>query len=76
MNLRRTVSAAALALSASVFAQFNPNMDYTSLPPEPTEVEQQLSAASLSLSAAISKAEQAAGGSTVSGGSSSAPLRS
>jgi uncharacterized membrane protein YkoI len=65
MNLRRTVSAAALALSASVFAQFNPNMDYTSLPPEPTEVEQQLSAASLSLSAAISKAEQAAGGSTV-----------
>lgn len=60
-----TATAAALALSASLLAQFNPNMDYTSLPPEPTDVEQQLSAATLSLAAAIGKAESATLGSTL-----------
>ncbi len=67
INLPSTFTAGitALTLSASLCAQFNPNMDYTTLPPEPAEVEQQLTSATLTLAGAISAAESASGGSTI-----------
>ncbi len=80
-TLANTLTAAlsAFALSASLSAQFNPNMDYTTLPPEPAEVEQQLTSATVTLANAISAAEAATSGSTLDArailGSGSSPVK-
>ncbi|MFM7133536.1 MAG: FKBP-type peptidyl-prolyl cis-trans isomerase [Planctomycetota bacterium] len=54
-------SLCALALTSTLAAQ----VDYTSVPPDPAEVEQQLATAKISIEKAVAAAEAAAGGTAV-----------
>ena len=61
-GLRLTAACAALVLAPTVLAQ---TPDYTTIPPEPAEVEQKLTAAHVTLAQAIAAAEKASNGHAV-----------
>jgi peptidylprolyl isomerase len=62
-GLRLTAALALLITAPSALAQSTP--DYTTIPPEPAEVEQKLTAAHVSLAQAVAAAEKATGGHVV-----------
>ncbi|MFO0827432.1 MAG: FKBP-type peptidyl-prolyl cis-trans isomerase [Phycisphaerales bacterium] len=62
---RAGLAAAACAPFVLTLAALGQGVDYTSIPPDPTEVEQKLTAAHITLAQAIAAAEKATNGSVV-----------
>jgi peptidylprolyl isomerase len=62
-GLRLTAACASLVLAPMALGQATP--DYTTIPPEPAEIEQKLTAAHVSLAQAIAAAEKASNGHAV-----------
>jgi uncharacterized membrane protein YkoI len=61
--IRQTIAAAICGLALAMTA--DAQIDYTSVPPDPAEVEQSLSASKMSLSQAVVAAEKAANGTAI-----------
>lgn len=63
-GLRLAAACASLSLAPMTFAQ-SPGVDYTTIPPDPAEVEQKLTAAHITLAQAVAAAEKKADGHAV-----------